>query len=108
MAPGGPFPHWKAIDVSARNSIFQQLESLQSNRQKRYRLNLTLIEGVRLIEAAKRFCIPMEAIVYSNEGHLSPWAQDVMRNCQAERFLALALLYLRVLAGDPILLSSWQ
>ena len=90
MAYPGPFPHRKAIDVLARNGIFQQLESLQTNRQKRYRQNLTVIEGVRLLEAASRFRVPIEAIVYSKERHPSSWAQDVMRDCQPERFLALS------------------
>lgn len=90
MASPGPFSHRKAIDVSARNGIFQQLESLQTSRQKRYRLSLTVIEGVRLIEAARRFRVPTEAIVYSNEGHLSLWAQDIILTSQPERFLALS------------------
>ena len=90
MASRGLFPHREATYVSARNSIFQQLESLKTNRQKRYRLNLTVIEGFRLIEAARRFRVPMEAIVYSDKRHLSPWAQEVVRNCQPERLLALS------------------
>ena len=90
MAFRGPFPHRKAIEVSTRNSVYQQLESLQRNRHKRYRLNLTVIEGVRLIEAARQFHVPMEAIVYNKERQLSSWAHDVVQNCQTERLLALS------------------
>ncbi len=90
MVPRGLFPHRKVIEVSTRNSIFQQLESIQRNRQKRYRLGLSLVEGVRLIDAVRRFHAPVEAFVYDKEKRLSPWAHDVVQSHEAEALLALS------------------
>ena len=90
MALPGPFPRRRAIEVSTRNSIYQQLESLQRSRQKRYRLGLTVIEGVRLIEAARRFDVPIEALLYNKKKQPSPWAQKLIQSSRAERLLELS------------------
>ena len=90
MALPGPFPRRRAIEVSTRNSIYQQLESLQRSRQKRYRLGLTVIEGVRLIEAARRFDVPIEALLYNKGKQPSPWAQKLIQSSRAERLLELS------------------
>lgn len=90
MALPGPFPRRRATEVSTRNSIYQQLESLQRSRQKRYRLGLTVIEGVRLIEAARRFDMPIEALLYNKEKQPSPWAQKLIQSGRAERLLELS------------------
>ena len=90
MALHGPPPHRKAIEVSIRNGTYQQLESLQKSRHKRFRLGLTLIEGVRLIEAANRFDVPIEALLYNKGKQPSPWARRLIQSSRAERLLELS------------------
>ena len=89
MASRGPSSRLHAIEVLTRNNTYQHLESLQSSRQKRYRFGLTIIEGVRLIEAARHFSVPIEALIYSKERQLSAWALGVLQSCEPKRILAL-------------------
>lgn len=98
MDPRGLFPHRKVVEVLTRNSIFQQLESLQRNRQKRYRLGLSIIEGVRLTDAARRFRVPVEAFVYDREKRLSRWARNVLQSDEAECLLGLSSALFRDLS----------
>ena len=90
MVSRGPFPHRKMIEVFTRNSTFQQLESLQTNRQKRHRLGLSIIEGVRMIDAARRLLAPIDAFVYDKGRPLSSWAKGVFQSAGKESLVGLS------------------
>jgi tRNA G18 (ribose-2'-O)-methylase SpoU len=73
----------RTLLVSSRNSAYQVLESLQSNRQKRHRTQTFLVEGVQPITRALAHGWAFEAIVHARQGRLSAWAVEVIARCGA-------------------------
>lgn len=95
MSPG-------RLSISKRNSAYQILESLGSNRQKRHKTGTFLVEGVQPINMALANGWHFKAWVYESGAVLSTWAQDVIRRAAADRFEVAADLF-RGLSGktDP-------
>ena len=73
----------RTLLVSTRNSAYQVLESLRSNRQKRHRTRTFLLEGVQPITRALAHGWGFEAVIHAQEARLSPWAADIVARCQA-------------------------
>lgn len=71
------------LSVTRRNSAFQVLESLVSNRVKRHRAGLFVLEGVIPITAALRHGWRFDSIVYERGAALSRWAADVVHRSEA-------------------------
>ena len=44
----------KEIRVFTKNDVYQTLETLKTNRNKRYRQNCFLVEGVRSLKEARQ------------------------------------------------------
>ena len=73
----------RTLLVTARNSAYQVLESLRSNRQKRQRTRTFLLEGVQPITRALNHGWTFEAVIHARAPRLSAWAGDVVARCHA-------------------------
>jgi 23S rRNA (uridine2479-2'-O)-methyltransferase len=76
----------RTVRISRRNSTYQVLESLRTNRQKRHRTRTFLVEGVQPINTALRAGWAVEALVYAAHAPLSGWASGVLRESAADRY----------------------
>lgn len=75
----------KKMLVTTRNARFQQWQSFLSNRTKRSRAGLFLIQGVRPLNVALDRDWPIEAILHRvGGGALSEWARDVTNRAGVE------------------------
>jgi 23S rRNA (uridine2479-2'-O)-methyltransferase len=72
------------LRVSSRNARFQQWESLLGNRGKRQRAREFLVQGVRPITLAARYGWRFRALVYDAEHPLSSWAENMLRDADAD------------------------
>lgn len=72
------------LRVSSRNARFQQWESLLGNRGKRQRAGEFLVQGVRPITLAARYGWRFRALVYDAEHPLSSWAENMLRDADAD------------------------
>lgn len=76
-----------SLRITRRNSAFQVLQSLASNRQKRHQSRTFLVEGVRPITVALERGWPFGAVIYAGGRKLSAWATDVIeRTPHATRY----------------------
>lgn len=75
----------RTLRISRRNSTYQVLESLLSNRQKRHRSGTFLIEGVRPIDTALAHGWPVEAVLYAEGVSRSAWAEDIVSSTAGDR-----------------------
>ena len=73
------------VTVRSENSLFQKLVVLKTNRVKRGRYGEFLVEGVRNLNAAVRYCWKIAAVVYPYDRRLSDWAKDFINACGADR-----------------------
>jgi 23S rRNA (uridine2479-2'-O)-methyltransferase len=73
----------RTLRVSSRNSAYQVLESLKSNRQKRHRTQTFIVEGVQPITRALAHEWVFEAVIHAQQTRLSAWAADVIARCGA-------------------------
>ena len=62
------------MKISVRNSLFQEWLALKTNRSKRHRLGLFLVEGTSAIDAAVRHGWGIEALIFPARRRLSEWA----------------------------------
>ncbi len=67
-----------SLRITRRNSAFQVLQSLASNRQKRHHSHTFLVEGVRPITIALDRGWTFGAVIYAGGRKLSAWARDVI------------------------------
>jgi tRNA G18 (ribose-2'-O)-methylase SpoU len=72
------------LRVSSRNARFQQWESLLGNRGKRQRAREFLVQGVRPITLAARCGWRFRALVYDAGHPLSSWAENMLRDADAD------------------------
>jgi TrmH family RNA methyltransferase len=72
------------LRVSSRNALFQQWLALKTNRSKRHRLGLFLVEGTTAIDAAVRHRWPIEELLYPAGRRLSDWAAAHLASGVAE------------------------
>ncbi len=76
-----PDPRPKTLRVSTRNAAYQQWQALLTNRTKRNRAGLFLVQGVRPISMALRYGWRIDALLYRG-GPLSSWAEGFLREAQ--------------------------
>src|SRR5215203_4595378 len=77
----------RTLLISKRNSAYQVLESLATNRQKRNRTRTFLVEGVQPINMALANQWPFTALAYQSGSKQSRWAADVLsRAPTADRY----------------------
>lgn len=89
----------RVVTIGRRNSTFQVLESLRSNRQKRHSTRTFLVEGVVPITRAIDQGWPVAAFAYADPGSLSSWARDTLMRAGAPLHYLLAPELLADLSG---------
>jgi 23S rRNA (uridine2479-2'-O)-methyltransferase len=73
------------LRVSSKNALFQQWLALKTNRSKRHKLGLFLVEGTTAIDAAVLQRWPIEDLLYPAGQRLSGWAQAHLASGVAQR-----------------------
>ena len=74
----------KNIRVFSRNALFQQMETVKRNREKRTKAKLFFLEGVHPIENAVRGGFEFSLIAYAGGKRLSGWAEDMIRRANPD------------------------
>ena len=74
----------KTQKIYSKNSEYQKLEVLKTNRNKRHRYNEFLVEGVRNINEAIKNGWSFSSLIYSFEKNLSNWAVDVIKKTKTQ------------------------
>lgn len=69
--------------IYTKNSAYQKLEVLKTNRNKRYKYNEFLVEGVRSLNQAVKSGWHISAFIYG-DGELSGWAKDMLSSVKTE------------------------
>lgn len=90
----------KRLLISKRNSAYQVLESLRSNRQKRHHTRTFLLEGVQPINMALANGWRFTALVHESGAVLSAWAQNTMARADADRLEVTTELFRPLSAKD--------
>lgn len=79
----------KVKKIYSENSEFQLIEVLKRNREKRNKLKEFFIEGVKSINYAIENNWHINSFIYSNEKPLSEWANNVLKNSNADIHIEL-------------------
>ena len=66
------------VSIYSKNAAYQKFEVRKSNRNKRYKYNEFLVEGVRSLNEAVKNGWKIKSLLYDPE-HLSGWAKDMIR-----------------------------
>jgi 23S rRNA (uridine2479-2'-O)-methyltransferase len=89
----------KVIKIHSENDVFQNIETLKRNREKRNKLKQFLIEGVRNINNALEYNWKINSFVYSSDKKLSGWASDILKGSKAETHYELPFKLLQKLSS---------
>lgn len=74
--------------IFSKNSTYQKFEVLQTNRNKRYRYNEFLVEGVRSLNEAVQNNWTIKSFLY-DPNHLSGWAKEMIAKVKTEENFCL-------------------
>lgn len=72
----------------SKNNSYQKFETLKTNRNKRYKYNEFLVEGVRSLNEAVKNNWHIKSLIY-DKNNLSDWAADMIRTVQTEENFCL-------------------
>lgn len=86
------------INVFSKNSTYQKFEVLKSNRNKRYRYNEFLVEGVRSLNEAVKNDWKIRSFLYVKDS-LSDWARNMIATVSTEQNYCLNSELMRELSG---------
>lgn len=86
------------INVFSKNSTYQKFEVLKSNRNKRYRYNEFLVEGVRSLNEAVKNDWRIRSFLYVKDS-LSDWARNMIATVSTEQNYCLTSELMRELSG---------
>ena len=86
------------ITITNRNNIYQKFEVLKMNRNKRYKYNEFLVEGVRSLNEAVKNGWNIKSLIY-DRGNLSGWAREMISKVKTETNYNLDPLLLKELSG---------
>ena len=89
----------KLVTIFSENDVFQNLETLRRNREKRNKLNEFLFEGVRNVNNALQHGWKINSVIYSADKRLSGWAQDILSNSKAKYHYEMPSHLLQKLSG---------
>ncbi len=87
------------LHITSRNSAFQVLQSLATNRQKRHATRTFLLEGVRPINTARAHGWRFEAVIVPRGATPSRWASDVIDQVSVSVRYEMAPELMRELSG---------
>ena len=94
VVSGGRGCRLKELRVTRRNSTFQILQALKTNRAKRNELNEVFVEGIASIKAARRGGHVVRRIVHAERRPLSGWARSLIEESTTAQVISLeATLY---------------
>ena len=83
----------KETKIFSKNNLFQKFEVLKTNRNKRYKYNEFLVEGVRSLNEAVNNNWKIKSFIY-DRNNLSGWAKDMINkvNTDANFYLTPELM----------------
>lgn len=92
----------KEINIYTQNSTYQKFEVLKTNRNKRYRYNEFLVEGVRSLNEAVQNGWRIKSFLY-DRSNLSDWARNMIQTVPTQENFCLTADLMRDLSGktDP-------
>lgn len=85
--------------VFTNNATFQKFEVLKNNRNKRYKYQEFLVEGVRNINEAINKKWNIKSFIYSAEIELSDWAKGVISSTPTDNNFGLSNVLMKDLSG---------
>ncbi|MDF2804227.1 MAG: hypothetical protein K0S61_4132 [Anaerocolumna sp.] len=85
--------------VITKNATYQKFEVLKSNRNKRYKYQEFLVEGVRNINEAIKKGWNIKSFIYTDEKNLSDWANGTISSTSTEINFILSELLMNELSG---------
>jgi len=85
--------------VVSKNAAYQKFEVLKSNRNKRYKYQEFLVEGVCNINEAIKNGWNIKSFLYTNEKKLSDWANGIISSTSTEINFILSELLMKELSG---------
>lgn len=85
--------------IYTKNAEYQRLETLKTNRQKRYAAGAFFVEGVRNINEAVACGFVVESWIYAMERPLSRWAGTLIETVETACNLALTPPLMDALSG---------
>ena len=88
----------KETKIYSKNSTFQKFEVLKTNRNKRYRYNEFLVEGVRSLNEAVKNHWKIKSFLY-DKNNLSGWAQDMINQVHTDLNFCLTPDLMKELSG---------
>ena len=88
----------KEIRVFSKNSTYQKFQVLKTNRNKRYKYNEFLVEGVRSLNEAVKNGWKIHSFLYDRED-LSDWAKDMIASVRTDENFCLAPELMAELSG---------
>jgi len=89
----------QAQKIYSKNTAYQKFEVLKTNRNKRYKYNEFLVEGVRNIKEAIRNNWTIVSLIYSFDMKLSDWAKQTIAEVNTEQNFELTLDLMKELSG---------
>lgn len=84
--------------IFSKNDIFQKFEVLKTNRNKRYRYNEFLVEGVRSLNEAVKNNWKIKSFLY-DKNNLSGWAQEMINKVKTDINYCLTSGLMKELSG---------
>lgn len=87
----------KEINIINKNNDYQRFEVLKTNRNKRYKYNEFLVEGVRSLNEAVNNGWNIRSLIY-DKNNLSGWAKDMIKNVKTETNYNLTPMLLKELS----------
>lgn len=88
----------KEINIYSKNAAYQKFEVLKTNRNKRYRYNEFLVEGVRSLKEAANNGWKIKSFLY-DKNSLSDWAKGMIRGIYTEVNYCLTAPLMSELSG---------
>ncbi|MBO7420774.1 MAG: hypothetical protein J6U06_06625, partial [Spirochaetaceae bacterium] len=88
----------KETKIVAKDSTYQKFEVLKTNRNKRYKYNEFLVEGVRSLNEAIANKWNIKSCIYDSN-KLSDWAGDVISSVKTEENFVLTPELMKDLSG---------
>ncbi len=88
----------KEIKIFSQNSTFQKFEVLKTNRNKRYRYNEFLVEGVRSLNEAVKNNWKIKSFLY-DKNNLSDWARNMLAQVHTDKNFCLSPELISKLSG---------
>jgi tRNA G18 (ribose-2'-O)-methylase SpoU len=79
----------RLVDIFVENSLYQHLEVLKRNREKRQRYREIFVEGVTSINALMQTGHRVTSIAYSRDKELSGWAKSVIKDADPPQIYRL-------------------